>query len=317
MLQNEVRSFTEPAEFSAAIQNAGVELSLSTPGLFTGSVTRVRLHSLHIQRMSINRPFISHVVPRRGRAYITFLTADGASVLRSGMEMVPNTITRFAADKSYFQRALGALCLGAMSLPLEDMQFAGTTAFGCDLTQPPGYLTVTPPPGAMAVLQRLHKAAGMLAEEAPEMLTHPEVARGLEQGLVQAMVSCLNTVDVREDRAAQRRHQKIMNRFHLMLKSEPERAVYVLEIAAAVGTSLRSLSVICREHLGMGPKRYLMLRRMHLARRALQLATPHVSTVTDVATRYGFWQFGRFAGEYNSLFGESPSATLRKVTPGS
>ena len=60
----------------------------------------------------------------------------------------------------------------------------------------------------------------------------------------------------------------------------------------------------------MGPKHYLLLRRMHLARHALRNATPEATTVTDVATQYGFWQLGRFAVEYQSLFGESPSATL-------
>jgi AraC-like DNA-binding protein len=60
----------------------------------------------------------------------------------------------------------------------------------------------------------------------------------------------------------------------------------------------------------MGPIRFLTLRRMHLAHRALLRADPSKSTVTRVITDHGFWQFGRFSVTYRALFGESPSKTL-------
>ena len=65
----------------------------------------------------------------------------------------------------------------------------------------------------------------------------------------------------------------------------------------------------------MSPKQYLLLRRMNLARAALRDGFPVTTTVTEIAAQYGFWQFGRFAGEYKSLFGETPSTTLHRPRP--
>ena len=62
----------------------------------------------------------------------------------------------------------------------------------------------------------------------------------------------------------------------------------------------------------MSPHRYLWLRRMNLACRALTLADATTKTVTEIANNHGFGELGRFAVAYRKLFGESPSMTLRR-----
>jgi AraC family ethanolamine operon transcriptional activator len=47
---------------------------------------------------------------------------------------------------------------------------------------------------------------------------------------------------------------------------------------------------------------------------ALKNADPSRARVTDIAVEFGFLEMGRFAGYYQSMFGESPSATLQKST---
>ena len=183
---------------------------------------------------------------------------------------------------------------------------------GSDLTLPGYAQRFTPPLTAIAKLQRLHEATGQLAEDAPHILAIPEAARGLEQALIEAMIACLGCGEAHEDRAALRQHAAIMRRFHRVVEDHLDEPLYIPELCAEIGASERTLRVCCQEQLGMSPKRYLLLRRMHLARRALRESDPTNATVTEVATRYGFWQFGRFAGVYKEMFGESPSGTLTR-----
>jgi AraC-like DNA-binding protein len=230
----------------------------------------------------------------------------------SGVEMRVDHITRHSEGHDAYQLSSGPACFAAMSLPVEDIASIGATMTGCDLSPPRDTRTVTPPPRAMAKLQRLHAAVGYLAENAPEIIANPDTARGLEQALIEAMVGCLSVVSVHEDTVAQRQHELIMRRFRRVVEENPSQPLYIPEICKAIGVSERTLRVCCQEQLGMGPKHYLLLRRLHLARRALRQASAGGTTVTEVATQYGFWHFGRFAGEYQSLFSESPSFTLHR-----
>ena len=104
----------------------------------------------------------------------------------------------------------------------------------------------------------------------------------------------------------------VMRRFYRAVGERHDRALYIPELCSEIAVSERTLRVCCEEQLGTSPKRYLLLRRMNLARRALREGAATATTVTEIATRYGFWQFGRFSGEYRSLFGELPSTTLAR-----
>ena len=164
----------------------------------------------------------------------------------------------------------------------------------------------------MARLVNLHGIAGQLAKTAPEILMLPEVARSLEQELIHLMIRCLVEGNSFGMTAGGRRHDLIIARFEEFLEANPDQPLYLTEICAAIGVAERTLRAACEEHLGMGPIRYLSLRRMHLVRRALLRADPATVTVTRLATDHGFWELGRFSVAYRALFGESPSESLRR-----
>jgi transcriptional regulator GlxA family with amidase domain len=108
------------------------------------------------------------------------------------------------------------------------------------------------------------------------------------------------------------RHYAIVARFEEFLEANRNRPLYLAEICPAIGVAERTLRIACEEHLGMGPIRYHSSRRMHLVRCALVRADPTTATVTRIATDHGFCELGRFSVSYRSLFGETPSETLRR-----
>jgi AraC-like DNA-binding protein len=312
MPSSAVRTFSDPDDYAAAIRGQQAAVTVVGRGQFTAKLVQIDLHRLWMQRLVDNLPRVVRSVNMAGRAIVSFRTAPGPRLRAGGLEIPPNGVLRHSDPDEYYQTSSGCASFAAMSLPVEDMVSVGAGLAGFDLTPPKDLLILIAPPSAMAKLQRLYVTATDLAEQAPEIITNPDAAHALEQALIEAMVGCLVCSQDRGSRLAQGRHAMVMHRFRRLVEENPEEPPYIPEICQKIGVSIRTLRVCCQEHLGMAPKRYLVLRRMHLARRVLREAAPDTTSVTEVATRYGFWQFGRFAVEYQSLFGEAPSATLRR-----
>ena len=99
-----------------------------------------------------------------------------------------------------------------------------------------------------------------------------------------------------------------------LLRDRLSEPVTMAELSRLAGVSERTLRAAFHEVLGRSPKQYAIDQRLHAAREALATANPETTTVTDVATAYGFYELGRFAGRYRNRFGEVPSRTLQHAS---
>ena len=86
--------------------------------------------------------------------------------------------------------------------------------------------------------------------------------------------------------------------------------VTLADLAAAAGTSERTLRRNFPRFVGLAPLAYLQQLRLAAVRNELSRSEDAISRV---ATRHGFTHFGRFAIAYRGCFGEAPSATHRKA----
>ncbi len=86
----------------------------------------------------------------------------------------------------------------------------------------------------------------------------------------------------------------------------PECPLSVAELALHLNMSTRSVQTACTQTLGISPNAFLRALRLSEVRRDIVYS----NTVSEAATRWGFWHFGHFSKDYHSMFGELPSVTL-------
>ena len=311
MAISSVLTFAEPDQMESAHAAARAEVVPTGRDRLAWHVTRVELGNVWLVHVQESGPRIRYVELDPGRTFFSFLVRPGPDVFVRGVSRLPYSLLRHAKGQAFHERTSGPTDWVTLSIPTSEIVAAGSALAGRDLSAPRDPQVVIPAPGNMANLLRVQAATSNLAENSPHLLANAEVARALKQSLIGATIACLDDSDARDEKWAQQTHDTIMKRFRRVLEEHPDRPIYVPEICTAIGVPDRTLRLCCQEHLAMSPKQYLMLRRMHLVRRALQAAAAE-TTVTEIATRFGFWHLGRFSVGYHTIFGELASTTLAR-----
>lgn len=97
------------------------------------------------------------------------------------------------------------------------------------------------------------------------------------------------------------------------ITSQPTSPYQVADLARCAGISVRALQEAFTRQLGTTPMSFL--RDVRLRKAHEDLISGRVDTVAEAADRWGFTNLGRFSGQYQSLYGRLPSATLREGAP--
>jgi AraC-like DNA-binding protein len=98
-----------------------------------------------------------------------------------------------------------------------------------------------------------------------------------------------------------------------LMAEQAHKAPTVVEIAAQLGISARSLSEGFRRFRGITPHDYLTARRLDGLRKALEEASP-THTVSSVAAARGYVNMSIMSASYRQRFGETPLQTLQNRT---
>ncbi len=145
------------------------------------------------------------------------------------------------------------------------------------------------------------------------LLSTPLVAEELESTLFTALVLAVDQdSDGRLLGEAKDCPPAYLGRAEDYMASNLKNALSLADIAQAAGVSARTIIRGFRKRHGTSPMAFLRQLRLEQVQRELLAADPACETVTAVATRYGFFELGRFAEYYRKAFDELPSETLRK-----
>jgi len=172
---------------------------------------------------------------------------------------------------------------------------------------------ITVIPKAITELRRfLHRFCRKLQKN-PAKLETPSIRYELEFELPRKFLSALSCSREKMPKPNFRRRDFAMSRIEDYLEEFPNDPHTIRDLCRVANVSERTLQYAFRERFGMPPKSFSLVLRLNGVHRELKNTETMSTTITDLATQWGFWHMGQFAADYRQLFGELPSATRKRT----
>jgi AraC family ethanolamine operon transcriptional activator len=145
-------------------------------------------------------------------------------------------------------------------------------------------------------------------QPANDYATAPALSNAFAADAARAVIECLSPDESEQPLSlSETRCRSVVRDAQNLVLEQPNANLSIEDICRTLEIPRRTLQTCFQRALGIRPASYLRAVRLNAARRTLK----ECGCVTEAATAWGFWHFGRFAQDYKAMFAEHPSQTAR------
>jgi AraC family ethanolamine operon transcriptional activator len=161
-----------------------------------------------------------------------------------------------------------------------------------------------------AVLSETIENEWKRVRETPEVFANSDEIKMTEEKIINAIKYSLSGQTGEEVQLTE--GEKTALEVRKFLLNSLEETITIQSIVEQFNTSDKTLQNSFKSLFGFTPKQFITLLKLNHAHEDLKHCDTNTTKVSDIAIKWGFSHFGRFAKEYKSLFGVLPSDMMQK-----
>jgi len=179
------RTFLEPDQYEASRGQAQIAAVIVPRGKFRARLIWAELYHLQVLRCEEDSPRIAYVQLAPGLTFVSLAADSESSWVFCGREVQAGGIMFHSRGERLHQSTPGPFVWSVIAIDPAQLEHYGRALSGRPFSLPTEGRTLQLSRHLAAGLRRQHARICRLAETKPKILSHSEVARAIEQGLIQ------------------------------------------------------------------------------------------------------------------------------------
>lgn len=304
VLKGDLHGFTD---LPPSVTGWKAELIQTSPGEFHSDVLFFQGGPLQLIHSYFNKELVHTGESPEGRRNFAVQLADNAPYPAYGTIFSGDEIMVMAASRELGSVTAPGISNMNISLPVEVVEELSESR-GCSglLKKLEAGGTFRPSPESLAELKRVLRQVNAHVRHGCGIHDYALI----RDDVITALADCFSSVGEISPGSLNSRRRAVRRACEFIRECGGE-SLSLAQLCGAAEVSERTLLYAFKQCFGVSPKAFVKKYRLRGAFKAL--LNGEGKSVTKIATDWGFWHMGQFGADYKRMFGELPSATLRRM----